>query len=183
MVKDVKSQLKEILTEMCEWLDIDILEGAIDSDYVHMYMSVPPKHSPSHVMKILNIKSRKFEGYILNHEAVGYEEKLDGISVLLTNRYDLEPAKVVESYKNLKEVEMLFDDLKSFVDIRPIRHGLERRVRAHVFICILSLIAEKNFEINYMGGKAVMEPLEEISKSKLIKYKVRFSERDDSKGR
>jgi len=60
LVKDMKSRLKEILTELCEWLDIDILEGAIVSDHVHMYMSVPPKHSPSHVMKILKGKSAEY---------------------------------------------------------------------------------------------------------------------------
>ena len=60
LVKDIKCRLKEILTELCEWLDIDILEGAIASDHVHMYMSVPPKHSPSHVMKILKGKSAEY---------------------------------------------------------------------------------------------------------------------------
>jgi len=81
----------------------------------------------------------------------------------LSSRYDLEACKVVESYKNLKEIEMLFDDLKNFVDIRPIRHWLEVRVRAHVlrahvFICVLALLLKKIFEINYMQGKCIMEP-------------------------
>ncbi len=117
--------------------------------------------------------------YDLNQKAIEHEEKFDGIFVLLSSRYDLEPCKVVETYKNLKEVEMLFDDLKNFVDIRPIRHRLEVRVRAHVFLCILALLLKRIFEINYMGGKCIMEPLEEISKSKLVKYKVKFSKRED----
>ena len=87
--------------------------------------------------------------------------------------------QVVDSYKNLKEVEMLFDDLKHFVDIRPIRHWLDKRVRAHVFLCILALLLKRLFEINYLGNKSTLEPLEELSKSKLIKYKVRFSEREE----
>jgi len=85
----------------------------------------------------------------------------------------------VDSYKNLREVEMLFDDLKDFVDIRPIRHWLVVRVRAHVFQYILALLLKRIFEINYMNGKAIMHPLEEISKSKLIKYEVKFSEKED----
>ena len=60
LVQEIKNRLKEILTELCEWLDIDILEGAIASDHVHMYISVPPKHSPSHVMKILKGKSAEY---------------------------------------------------------------------------------------------------------------------------
>ena len=43
--------------ELCNWLDIRIIEGAICSDHIHMYLSVPPKYSPSHVMKILKGKS------------------------------------------------------------------------------------------------------------------------------
>jgi transposase len=124
-------------------------------------------------------KSKKAYGYSLNQEKIEQEKKFDGIFVLLSSRYDLEACKVVESYKNLKEIEMLFDDLKNFVDIRPIRHWLEVRVRAHVFICVLALLLKKIFEINYMQGKCIMEPLEEISKSKLIKYKVKFSKRED----
>jgi putative transposase len=57
LVKDVKPRLKEILAELCNWLDIMIIEGAICSDHVHMYLSVPPKYSPSEVMKVLKGKS------------------------------------------------------------------------------------------------------------------------------
>jgi transposase len=124
-------------------------------------------------------KSKKTIGYSLNHQKIEQEKKFDGIFVLLSSRYDLKPCEVVDSYKNLKEVEMLFDDLKNFVDIRPIRHWLQIRVRAHVFICVLSLLLKRILEIHYMKGKCVMEPLEEISKSKLIKYKVKFSKRED----
>ena len=124
-------------------------------------------------------KSKKATGYSLNQEKIEQEKKFDGIFVLLSSRYDLKPSEVVESYKNLKEVEMLFDDLKNFVDIRPIRHWLQVRVRAHVFICVLALLLKRIFEIHYLRGKCTMEPLEEISKSKLIKYKVKFSKRED----
>ena len=117
-------------------------------------------------------------GYCLDKKAVVAEEKSDGIFILTTNRFDLDANKVVDSYKNLREIEILFDDLKNFVDVRPVRHWLERRVRAHVFICILSLLLKRIFEINYLGSKAVMIPLEEISKSKLIYYRIKCSEKE-----
>jgi putative transposase len=60
LVKEIKPRLKEILAELCNWLDITIIEGAICSDHVHMYLSVPPKYSPSHVMKILKGKSAEY---------------------------------------------------------------------------------------------------------------------------
>lgn len=49
--------LREVLTQLCEWLEIVIIEGSIQDDHVHMYLSVPPKHSPSYVMKVLKGKS------------------------------------------------------------------------------------------------------------------------------
>ena len=122
--------------------------------------------------------TQKAEGYILNQKAIGNEEPYDGIFILSTSRQDLAAEKIVDSYKNLKEVEMLFDDLKHFVDVRPVRHWLEVRVRAHVFICILALLLKRIFEINYLKSKTVMHPLEEISKSKLIKYSVKNSEKE-----
>ena len=60
LVKEIKPRLKEILMELCDWLDITIIEGAICSDHVHMYLSVPPKYSPSHVMKMLKGKSAEY---------------------------------------------------------------------------------------------------------------------------
>ena len=60
LVREIKARLKEILIELCEWLDVDIIEGAIASDHVHMYLSVPPKYSPAQVMKILKGKSSEY---------------------------------------------------------------------------------------------------------------------------
>ena len=60
LVKEIKPRLKDILAELCEWLDITIIEGAICSDHVHMYLSVPPKYSPAQVMKVLKGKSAEY---------------------------------------------------------------------------------------------------------------------------
>jgi len=57
LVKEVKPRLKEILTELCEWLEIEIIEGAICPEHIHMYVSVPPKYSSAQVMKVLKGKS------------------------------------------------------------------------------------------------------------------------------
>jgi len=60
LVREVNPRLREILTELCEWLDITIIEGAICADHVHMYISVPPRLSPSYVMKVLKGKSAEY---------------------------------------------------------------------------------------------------------------------------
>jgi transposase len=124
-------------------------------------------------------KTHQATGYRLHQPVIDFEGKFDGVFALFTTRDDLKVGKVVDSYKNLQEVESLFDDLKNFVDIHPIRHWLEKRVRAHVFICILGLLLKRLFEINYLKGKSVSEPLAEIEKVKLVRYKVKFSQREE----
>ncbi|GMT49538.1 MAG: hypothetical protein IEMM0008_1077 [bacterium] len=76
--------------------------------------------------------TQKAIGFTLNQQEIFLEKRFDGIFTLLTSSKGLEMTKVLDSYKNLKEVEMLFDDLKNFVDIRPVRHWLKERVCAHV---------------------------------------------------
>ncbi len=116
-------------------------------------------------------------GYRIDDRAVAEAKLHDGLFVLNTTRHNLSPEQVVASYKNLQEVETLFDDLKHFVDIHPVRRWLERRVRAHVFLCILSLLLKRVLEIDCLGSKAVTETLETVAQSKLVNYRVRLSKR------
>ncbi len=108
------------------------------------------------------------------------EKKSDGVFMLTTTREDLSPETVVKEYKRLQEIESLFDDLKHFVDIHPVRHRLENRVRAHVFLCILALLLKRIFEIDCLGNKSVTEPLEAVAKSKLVNYTVKMSRKSSA---
>ena len=107
------------------------------------------------------------------NDVIEFENKLDGVFGIVTTvtEQNIEKEKIVACYKNLQEVEYLFDGLKNFVEIQPTRHWNSGRVRAHVFICILSLLLKRIFEINY-NSKSITEPLEEISKLKMVSYKV-----------
>ena len=75
-----------------------------------------------------------------NQDSITAEAKLDGIYVLRTSVQpgDLEPAEVVSSYKALAQVERAFRAFNTDLDIRPIRHRTEDRVRAHVFLRMIS---------------------------------------------
>ena len=69
------------------------------------------------------------------------EARLDGIYVIRTPvpAEDLDAAGTVTAYKNLKYVERDFRHIKSDdLDLRPVFHRLERRVRGHVLICMLA---------------------------------------------
>ena len=73
-------------------------------------------------------------------EQIETEAALDGIYVLRTSvsAAELEAPDVVRAYKQLKEVERAFRTLKGPLELRPIHHRLEDRVRAHVFLCMLA---------------------------------------------
>jgi hypothetical protein len=76
-----------------------------------------------------------------NQDRIDAEAALDGIYVLRTSvdAERLDPAAVVHSYKNLANVERDFRILKSDdLDLRPIHHRLDNRVKAHVLICLLA---------------------------------------------
>ncbi len=88
----------------------------------------------------LDIKDGAFD-FAINQERVADEAALDGIYVIRTSL----PAKqssadeTVRSYKRLSEVERAFRSLKSIdLQVRPIHHRLEDRVRAHIFLCMLA---------------------------------------------
>jgi len=73
------------------------------------------------------------------------EAALDGIYVIRTSvpKETLSSEKVVGHYKRLSDVERAFRSLKSVdLKIRPIYHHLANRVKAHVFLCVLSYYVE-----------------------------------------
>jgi len=53
---------------------------------------------------------------------------------------DLSVEDVALGYKNLLEAERGFRDLKSTLDLRPVYHRIEPRIRAHVLLCWLALL-------------------------------------------
>ena len=75
-------------------------------------------------------------------DEIAAEARLDGIYVVRTSvpAEHLDAAEAVQAYKDLARIERAFRSLKTVdLEIRPIRHWLADRVRAHVFLWILPL--------------------------------------------
>ena len=64
--------------------------------------------------------------------------KLDGIYCLMTKLQTASPKDLINAYRNRMEIERIFHQLKSFVEIRPIYHHNEDRIKAHVTIRVLA---------------------------------------------
>ena len=78
--------------------------------------------------------------YARNQDSITAEAALDGIYVLRTSvsAGSLDSSEVVASYKALAQVERAFRAFNTDLDIRPIRHHTATRVRAHVFLRMIS---------------------------------------------
>jgi hypothetical protein len=78
--------------------------------------------------------------YHRDQDSIAAEAALDGIYVLRTSvgPADLDSSQIVSSCKALAQVERAFRAFSTDLDIRPIRHRTENRVRAHVLLRMLS---------------------------------------------
>jgi hypothetical protein len=77
----------------------------------------------------------------VNDERVAAEAALDGLYVIRTSvaEADMGAGEAVLNYKRLAEVERAFRTLKGVdLQVRPIRHRLEARVKAHIFLSMLA---------------------------------------------
>ncbi len=55
----VATRLRELIREICKTMDIEIIKGHISRDHVHLFVSVPPYHSVSNVLKRLKGKTSR----------------------------------------------------------------------------------------------------------------------------
>ena len=88
----------------------------------------------------LDIEDEAFS-FSVNQERVAAEAALDGVYVIRTSAAEAEMSAeaAVLNYKRLAEVERAFRTLKGVdLHVRPIRHRLESRVKAHIFLSMLA---------------------------------------------
>ena len=92
----------------------------------------------------LEIQDDRF-AFEIDAARVAAEAALDGLYVIRTSlpAERLDAADTVRAYKRLSDVERAFRSLKTIdLKVRPIRHRLEERVRAHIFLCMLAYYVE-----------------------------------------
>jgi len=76
----------------------------------------------------------------IDRAKVAREARLDGKFLLSTSDQTLSTEDVALGYKQLAEVERGFRDLKHTLELRPIYHRKEERIRSHVTLCFLALL-------------------------------------------
>ncbi len=93
---------------------------------------------------VLNIRHDGFD-FDIDDKKVTAEATLDGIYIIRTSLPNerISAEDTVRSYKSLSQVERAFRSIKTVdLKVRPIRHRLEKRVKAHIFLCTLAYYVE-----------------------------------------
>jgi transposase len=91
-------------------------------------------------------------------EAQEYADRCDGKLAMHTDNRDLEAGELYRIYKDLQEIERSWRTLKSAIKIRPTFHWTERRVRAHVFLCVLALVIERVMRLKLRAATSDYSP-------------------------
>lgn len=114
-------------------------------------------------------------GFVLEYRAhpekIQSDQRLDGTFVIQTNQLDYEGDKLVKIYKNLNKVENAFRIIKNDLDIRPMYHRKEVRIKGHIYVCVLACFMMTAIE--YVAqkkkiNKSARKILRELSKFGLI---------------
>jgi transposase len=75
------------------------------------------------------------------------EAQCDGTFVLEVSDDKMSAEAAALAYKGLLRVEQSFRTLKHGVDVRPVYHRLDKRIRAHVSLCMLAYLLERIIEV------------------------------------
>ena len=93
---------------------------------------------------VKELKSGKLK---IDKAKIQQDEKLDGKYLLSSSDESLSAEDIARGYKQLLEVERAFRTLKSTLDLRPVYHSKDDRIRSHVLICWLALLMVRIAEV------------------------------------
>jgi transposase len=91
--------------------------------------------------------SRRRGRLVVDQQKVRAEERVDGKFLLSSSDDSLAADEIALGYKQLIEVERDWRTLKHTLDLRPIYHRKQERIRAHVLLCFLALLLTRVIEV------------------------------------
>ncbi len=84
--------------------------------------------------------------YSLDEEAILKDKIFDGYYAVETNDLELSPKEIISNYGMLWKIEESFRIMKTTMEVRPIFHWTEERIKGHFMVCFLSFLLERNLE-------------------------------------
>ena len=115
--------------------------------------------------RLFEIKEDNGLKFSLKKESYEYEKKIAGKFLIVTNTAK-DAIEIMKTYKELQMVENAFDEIKNFLDIRPIEHHKKSRVKAHVFVCVMSFLIESIIE--RLSKESARRTIEKLKRVRII---------------
>ncbi len=105
--------------------------------------------------------------WILDEEAIQKDEKFDGYYGIQTSEKNLKPLEVLSAYHTLWKIEESFRIMKSTLEVQPIFHWTETRIKGHFVACFLAFLLERTleFKLRRAGEHASPEQIREALNS------------------
>lgn len=161
--KNIRESVIESLEEAIDGLDPDSKKAA--ELYGHQY-------------KRRFLRKLKDGTFKIDRSQIRADEKLDGKYILYTSadekNYNKE--EIASTYKKLSNIERSFRSLKSLHELEPVFHHADRRIKAHVFICILAHLLERQMEKKFKKENFTMtaaKALEHLSRMKITRAHIK----------
>lgn len=118
----------------------------------------------SHPVYRRYLREQKNGRLVIDRGRVRAEAKLDGKYLIACTDPSLDAEDVALGYKQLQDVEAAFRTLKHTLELRPVYHRLEERIRAHVLLCWLALLLIRVVERDTgLSWYRVREELEDLN--------------------
>jgi transposase len=84
--------------------------------------------------------------WTLDEEAITRDESFDGYYALQTSVTELSPRDILNIYSDLWKIEESFRVMKSTLEVRPVFHWTEPRIKGHFVLCFLAFLLERTLE-------------------------------------
>ena len=119
----LRKDIQKIIKDLCKWKGIEIVEGHMVSDHVHLLLSIPPKYSISQIM-----------GYLKGKSAMMMFERHSNLKYKFGNRHfwaegyyvstvGLNTATIQKYIREQEKEDQIMDKLKTKEYVNPFKGG------------------------------------------------------------
>jgi transposase len=104
------------------------------------------------------LKGSKDIHWILDDEAIKKDEIFDGYYGMQTSEKNLAAKEVLKAYQALWKIEESFRIMKTTLEVRPVFHWTEPRIKGHFVICFLAFLLERTLEFKLKKANLEASP-------------------------
>ena len=119
----LRADIQKIIKDLCKWKGIEIIEGHMMPDHIHLLLSIPPKYSVSQIM-----------GYLKGKSAIMIFERHANLKYKFGNRHfwaegyyvstvGLNTATIQKYIREQEKEDQIMDKLKTKEYINPFKGG------------------------------------------------------------